>query len=695
MSNDAPDKSKASQSSARLRVLSSTKLLDSAPDESFDRLTRLAARTLKAPVSLVSLVDDKRQFFKSAYGLSEPWASRRETPLLLSFCQHAVRTGEALIVHNASRDARFRDHPAITELGVIAYAGVPLKLSRGHTVGALCVIDSRVRRWSPQQIRVLRDLGGSVVSEVELRLQIHESAQARQASEESETRLRLLLESTGEGIYGVDRDGCCTFLNRAAAEMLGYTREQIVERNMHELMHHSYPDGRPYPVEACRVYQAFRTGVHTHVQDEALWRKDGSHFDAEYWAYPIFRGSKVTGAVVNFRDITRRKRNEAALAHYTRQLEESDRRKDEFLAVLGHELRNPLAAISATAELLAVDPSAGDDTQSAGKAISEQVGLLTGLLDDLLDVGRITRGKIQLKRETSSVAAIIDKAATSVQPLIAAREHSLVTKIADGLYANVDALRLKQVLVNLLTNAAKYTNPGGHIRIRAGSEGDDVWLSVKDNGYGIRPELQSAIFKPFTQAGTGTSYTGGLGIGLTLVKRLVELHGGAVTMTSAGAGLGSEFTVHLVGALAEAPPAASAVGKLGPSQASHGASPAWRILVVDDNRAAADGIARLLASDGFDALAVYCGLDALEKARAIHFDAMLVDIALPDMSGYEVAKRVRADVGRGNTMLIALSGFGHAEARVTARKSGFDHHMAKPANLDQLKRLLLGKGLDR
>lgn len=689
MTSDAVDPPDPILRASRLSALARTRLLDSAPEESFDRLTRLAAHTLRAPVSLVSLVDQERQFFKSAFGLPEPWASRRETSLLLSFCQHVVRTDEPLVVHDARRHRQLAGHRAISELGVVSYLGFPLTLSDDNTIGSFCVIDRRARRWSPDQIQMLRDLGGSVMSEIELRLQVRNVAQAVAASEESQARLLLLLESTGEGIYGVDSEGRCTFSNRATCEMLGYSQDELIGRNMHELIHHSYPDGHPYPVEACRVYEAFRTGISTHVEDEALWRRDGSRFDAEYWAHPILRGDAIEGAVVTFRDITNRKRNEAALEKYTRQLVESDRRKDEFLAVLGHELRNPLAAISATAELLALGLEGQADARWAGESISEQVQVLTKLLDDLLDVSRITQGKIVLERRTESVAALVDRAISTARPLIDASKHRLQIDVPGDLYANVDVMRLEQVVVNLLTNAAKYTEPGGTIRVRGWSDGLGVWLSVKDDGRGIPSELQAAIFEPFHQAGSGESSPGGLGIGLTLVKRLVELHGGTVTLQSAGAGLGSEFTIHLVGASRDSLDSDTAQDDVPGALPGGTAAQACRVLVVDDNREAADGIVRLLKREGFEALAVYCGLDALERVRAMKFHALLVDIALPDISGYEIAKRLRADEHQEKLMLVALSGFGHAEARAAARKAGFDHHVAKPARLDKLKQLLI------
>lgn len=293
----------------RLALLRRTGLLDSAPEEAFDRLARLAARLLKAPVSLVSLVAGDRQFFKSHIGLKDI----SETPLTHSFCQHVVSSRESLIVEDARTHPLVAQNPAITDLGVIAYAGVPLTTSYGEVLGAFCAIDVQARKWTEEEVEILRDLAASVTTEIELRLAAGESG--RQARERE-----TLLESTSEGIYGMDPQGHCTFVNRAAVRLLGYSAEEMLGRDMHELVHHSHPDGSPYPAPECPIMTASLSGQSCRIDTEVFWRKDGTSFPAEYACAPMWENGALKGSVITFTDITERKQMEARLeAAYLRE----------------------------------------------------------------------------------------------------------------------------------------------------------------------------------------------------------------------------------------------------------------------------------------------------------------------------------------------------------------------------------------
>jgi PAS domain S-box-containing protein len=257
-------------------------------------------------VSLVSLVDESRQFFKSHVGLAEPWASRRETPLLHSFCRHVAASGEPLVIEDARENPLVRDNPAIPDLGVVAYAGVPLITSGGHVLGSFCVIDAQPRRWTEEEVGVLRDLAESVMAEIELRLAAAESG--RNARETA-----ALLDATGEGIYGIGPDGRCTFVNAATSALLGWRPEEMLGRDIHALAHHSRPDGTPYPKGECPIYQVLVTGREARVEDDVLWRKDGTALPARYSASPVLEGGEVRGAVATVTDITERKRLEGEL----------------------------------------------------------------------------------------------------------------------------------------------------------------------------------------------------------------------------------------------------------------------------------------------------------------------------------------------------------------------------------------------
>ncbi len=290
----------------RLAALRNLGLLDSPPEEAFDRLTRLATTVTGAPVALVSLVDDRRQFFKSAVGLPEPWASRRETPLSHSFCQYVVARAEPLIIADAREHPLVRDNLALSDLGVVAYAGLPLVLSTGEVLGSFCAIDTRPRDWTQAEIAALQDIAASVISEIELRQATLRATRLAEAAEQSKLERTALLNAVGQGVYGVDSEGRCTFINRAALDMIGYERDEVLGRNMHDLIHHTHPDGSPYPQGECPLVQSFETARPVQLDSETLWRKDGTFFTAEYSSYPIVADGVVTGSVVTFLDVSHR-----------------------------------------------------------------------------------------------------------------------------------------------------------------------------------------------------------------------------------------------------------------------------------------------------------------------------------------------------------------------------------------------------
>ena len=292
----------------RLTELRRLGLLDSTADEAFDRLTRLATRLLHAPVSLVSLVEGDRQFFKSCIGLPEPWTSRRETPLTHSFCQHVVASGDPLIIEDARRHPLVRDNLAIVDLDVVAYAGIPLVTSEGYALGSFCVIDSRPRVWAAEELAILRDLAAAAMTEIELRAAIQEAQHQAREAERGRREKAALLESVTEGIFGIDPDGRCTFINTAAANMLGYTSDELLGRRIHDLSHHSHADGSPYPADACPVAQSLRSREAVRTYDEILWRRDGTAFPSEYSSSPMVEDGRIAGAVVTFVDVTERRR---------------------------------------------------------------------------------------------------------------------------------------------------------------------------------------------------------------------------------------------------------------------------------------------------------------------------------------------------------------------------------------------------
>ncbi len=365
-------------------------------------------------------------------------------------------------------------------------------------------------------------------------------------------------------------------------------------------------------------------------------------------------------------------------------LQDSDRRKDEFLAMLAHELRNPLAPIRNAVQIFRGKGLPIPELQWATDVVDRQVHQMTRLVDDLLDVSRITRGKIELRKERVELATVVSSAVDTSRPLIDKWGHKLTITIPPtAIHLDADATRLAQVLANLLNNAAKYTDHGGRISLSAEQHDHHVLIRVTDTGIGIAPEMLPRIFELFTQVDrTLERSEGGLGIGLTLVQRLVEMHGGTVEAHSDGRGKGSEFVVRL-------PLAAEVPGQRSAKEgADTTAPPTCRILVVDDNRDSADSLGMLLRMMGNNVHTAYDGLEAVGAAAAFRPDVVLLDIGLPKLNGYEAARQIRQQSGGANIVLIALTGWGQEEDRRRTREAGFDHHLTKPLDLAVLQKIL-------
>jgi signal transduction histidine kinase/CheY-like chemotaxis protein len=375
-------------------------------------------------------------------------------------------------------------------------------------------------------------------------------------------------------------------------------------------------------------------------------------------------------------------KSERELAERVAELAESDRRKDEFLAMLAHELRNPLAPISAAAEILGDVESADENVRRARDILDRQVQHMVKLIDDLLDVSRITRRKVILERTEVELTTVVEHALEVSGGLIESRRHKLELVLPDApVVLNADLTRLAQALGNLLNNAAKYTEPGGRIRLEAELCGEELTIRVADDGIGIDAKLLPHVFDLFFQSETAPDRThGGLGIGLTLVRTLVDMHGGQVSAESAGRGRGSAFTIRL--------PARQGAPR-GPAAPTPAPRPsALRILLVEDNADSADALAHLLRRRGHETHVARDGLAGLAEARAREPDVVLLDIGLPGLDGYEVARRLREDRGTRRMLLVALSGYGQEADRHRAREAGFDHHLVKPVKLDELERVL-------
>jgi PAS domain S-box-containing protein len=502
---------------------------------------------------------------------------------------------------------------------------------------------------------------------------------ARRRAEASRQWLSAVLSSIGDAVIATDTRGRVLFINPVASTLCAWAADEATGRPLEEVFHIINERTRQ-PVEspAARVLaEGMIVGLANHT---ILIGRDGTERPIDDSGAPI-RGpdGHMEGLVLVFRDVTERRRAEARLA-------EEARRKDEFLAMLAHELRNPLAAISNSVQLL-VRPDAEEFHPWAREVTSRQVRQLTRLVDDLLDVSRISLGKVQLRPQRVDLAAAARSAAEVVRPLIDERGHELRLAIPPGsIELEADPARLEQVIVNLLNNAAKYTGPGGRIELEVSREPGEAVIRVSDTGVGIGPELLPLVFDLFTQGDrTLTRSEGGLGIGLTMVQKLVDLHGGRVEAHSEGPGRGSTFTVRLPAR--PLPPGGSLDGQVATSPPGLA-----RVLLVDDNADLARALARLLQLDGYATEIAHDGLEALAIARDVRPEVVLLDIALPGMDGYEVLRQLRREPATCHARIIAVTGFGHEEECRQALNAGFDALLTKPVDHAELTSLLRKQG---
>jgi PAS domain S-box-containing protein len=514
---------------------------------------------------------------------------------------------------------------------------------------------------------IVRDITERKRLEKELRQRIDALAEA-------EERMRSVVDHVIDGIITIDARGSIESFNPAAEKLFGYRVSEVRGRNVNMLMpepYHSEHDG--YIANYLRTGQAKIIGIGREVVGR---RKDGSTFPMELAVSEFHLGARrfFTGIV---RDITERKRLEKELRQRIDALAEADRHKNEFLAMLAHELRNPLAPIRNALHVIRMPEAQGPMVQQMQDMMERQLHHLVRLVDDLLDVSRIMRGKIELRKERVNLADIVARSVETAQPIIDAHGHELIVSLPDRpVWLQGDVIRLAQVVSNLLTNAAKYSEQAGRIWLGAEGEGREAVLRVRDSGIGISAELLPHVFDLFVQGDHSLARSqGGLGIGLTLVHSIVELHGGSVSASSGGPGQGTEMVVRLP-ALAETSGSASAPE----AEPAHIGTARRRVLVVEDNVDAAESVATLLRLFGHEVRTVYDGPSALEAARAFRPEVVVLDIGLPGMNGYEVARRLRAEPELQPVRIVALTGYGQSEDRRRAQEAGFDQHMTKPVD---------------
>lgn len=559
--------------------------------------------------------------------------------------------------------------------------------------------------WVHESVTVLTDAKGLPDSALIVCSDISERKLAEEALRESEERFRLVLENAVDyAIFSMDMQRTVRSWNTGAQRLLGYAEAEIVGR-AGDIIFTEEDREAGAPGEEFQIALAAGRAA----DDRLHQRKDGSRFWASGALMPMHDGE---GAVIGMVKVLRDQSEQRAAQQEVEQsraelldalranesarkaLEAADAAKDRFLAVLSHELRNPLASISGAAELLAPEALPDPDQERASRVIRRQAGAMKVLLGDLLDVSSLRRGKLVLRRERVTAQSIADAAVEATRPLLEQASHALDIRLASQeIVLDADPIRLAQVVSNLLSNAAKYTPDHGAIVLEVAQAGGDAVFEVSDNGIGMEPQQIEAMFEMFTQsAHAHERAAGGLGIGLALVRNIAELHGGTVTGTSEGRGRGSRFIVRIPVAGAKASPGEAVAALRANTSLGDGAR---RVLLADDNADALWGMARMLSLSGFTVHTASNGVEALSLAQSFRPEAAVLDIGMPELDGHEVARRIRAAPWGRGIFLVAATGWGQAEDRRAALEAGFDEHLVKPVAAADVQRLLLARAQGR
>lgn len=531
---------------------------------------------------------------------------------------------------------------------------------------------------------VLRDAEGAITGASTILHDWSETIAAQRALAREKELLETTLASIGDAVIATDADGHVSFLNPVASKLIGWNQEEAIGRPLLEVFQIRSADSREL-VESPAL-RAMRAGAVVGLTNSTiLVSREGREIPIDDSAAPIRDERRtIVGAVLVFRDVTERKRLEGELHTRLEQLAEVSQQKSEFLATLAHELRNPLAPIRNSIALLQRKGPQDAELVAARAVIDRQAQQMARLLDDLLDMNRLGRAKLELRRERVALADVVDNALETAEPAITGGGHRVSVLLPEeDVVLDADPVRLGQVFANLLTNAAKYMEPGGRITLQAQRSDSQVVVSVRDEGMGIEPEALQRIFEMFAQApGAKERAKGGVGIGLSLAKGLVELHGGTIHAASAGPGTGSEFTVRL-------PVVAGPAARTQQVPPSLRSSVARRVLIADDVRDNADTLAMILGAHGHEVHAVYDGEQAVQAAERLRPEVVLLDIGMPGMDGYEVCRHIRAQAWGGPMFLIAQTGWGQESDRRRAQEAGFDQHLLKPVDCPKLLDLLI------
>jgi PAS domain S-box-containing protein len=609
-----------------------------------------------------------------------PHAPEQRSQLQALFDHMALRPGEGLIgqvwhdqtprwLTDVQQEPDFRRLEAAMQLGITS--GFVFPILMGATRIGVMSFFTRERLQADEHVLSALSAIGLQIGECIRRFR------AEQALRESEDRFRSIMLEAPIPMMAHTLDELIN-LNTAFTQLTGYTMEDISTSQDWLRKGLRLPEDQ---VESAvqKLVQRLEAGPPVREKEATIWTKAGTQ---RSWLFQVSEANRLPDGrrffVTMAMDITERKQAEI-------MVREADQRKTDFLAILGHELRNPIAAIAHGIETVEMAPHEAETDPWTMNMIRQQINQVVSLLDDLLDMTRINQGRIELKKEIVSLPAVIDQAVATIRPLIDERHHSLVVMPTADVVLEADPTRLQQIVINLLSNAVQYTAEGGHIQLHAHLEGDDVVIRVVDDGVGLSPDMQAHLFEPFSQPIGSPSQPQGAGLGLALVWQLTALHGGHVTAFSEGSGQGSEFVVRL--------PVRSDTSTADlpnpPPPSMREPPPGLQVLIVDDNVSSTRALARLLRRRGRCEVAVaHDGESALAIARLQPPQIVLLDIGLPDMSGYELARKLRQEPPLASVFLIAVTGYGHEEARQASREAGIDEHIAKPIRTSTLLELL-------
>lgn len=639
----------------RLAALKSYQILDTPAEEGFDRITRIVSASLDVPIALVSLIDDSRQWFKSCFGIDA-----QETSKEIAFCAHAIASPEPFIIYDAREDERFKNNPLVTgEPNIRFYAGIPLKTHDGQLIGTLCAIDTKPRTISEDQVKIIQDLAGLVMDEMDLRLANMQSQldlknkhQILNDLADSKEVLAAILDNTVDGMITINEMGLLETFNKAAENLFGYSPQEVIGRNVKILM------PAPYFSEHDGYLEQYKNSGHKKIigigREVEGKRKDGSIFPMELAVADIqLSGRRFFAGIV--RDISERKQIEQQLVTAASQAEQANRAKSDFLSRMSHELRTPLNVIVGFAQLLELEEP--DESTRENIAYILKAGHhLTDLINEVLDIARIEAGYQNFSIEPIQISSLLSECWKLIIPLANERGITLADTelLASEHYVSADLQRLKQVILNLFSNAVKYNKSQGTISIRCSLiEESHIRVMVTNQGEGIDPEDFERVFEPFERLNADTLSIQGTGMGLSLCKTLIEAMNGQLGVNSI---LGQSATFWFELPVAEG--SSVEVNHATQSSEKHFSSPTKTatILCIEDNitnlHLIESAISRLAKLNLISAMQGRLGLELAQKHLP---DIIFLDINLPDINGDEVLKQLQSNVETAHIPVVVIS----------------------------------------